>query len=51
MASTVHEKDTEEVTDSNSAVEEESTVKGAIVDIPKRVLDITMYRLQSAIMI
>jgi len=50
MASTVHEKDTEEVTDSNSA-EEESTVKGAIVDIPKRVLDITMYRLQSAIMI
>ena len=32
------------------SVEEENTVKGAIVDIPKRVLDITMYRLQSGIM-
>ena len=30
---------------------EKSTVKGAIVEIPSRILDITMYRLESGIMI
>ena len=35
----------------NLTVEEESSIKGAFPDIPKRVLDITLYRLQSGVMI
>lgn len=50
VASTA-ERDTEEVTDISITVEEESSIKGAFPDIPKRVLDITLYRLQSGVMI
>ncbi|KAK2571153.1 hypothetical protein P5673_003715 [Acropora cervicornis] len=37
-------------TQCRQSLEEESTVKGPITDIPMRVLDITMYHLQSGIM-